>query len=353
MSLKYRFDGTKYEIPQSEIEIYKFLDRSTFIVGPSETGKTTMIEHILEVIKPYIASLFVVYRTKDTDPIYETKTKKPAIFTSFDEDWLAEIRKRQEVASGIQKIADDLDTLMELFNMIATPMEKNNIDNINRTYESLVDGLSGQEKDKFKFTHVSGVTRKLKNVIRKKKPVLSRMNLTSKQKTCIRYLDFKAHMCVIFDDCSAQLQPFLSNNKNELFADLFYRCRHLKLTLIFVLHSDKIIVSDYKKNAFNMIFTAKSEASAFFNRTSMFFSPQEKKQHNLALNKVFDPNDKFRHMRYSSRINPPYYWIKANPEEVTEGLIGSMFFHDLCDKLQSMRENGIVDNEYSALFQMG
>lgn len=352
MSKYYRFGGEKYEIPESEIEIYKFLDKSTLIIGPSETGKTTMISHILEVLRPYVSSLFVIYPTKETRDDYKGKTPNQAIFESFHEPWLQEVRKRQTVASSIQSKSDDIKILKQLFDKVSNDSEKNNIRNIETVFEDMIDGINLNEKEKFKFTHKMGLMRKLKKTIRDRKDNICTTNLTEDQATCLKYLDFKAHTCIIFDDCSSQLKPYMMNNRNELFGDLFYRCRHLRITLIFVLHNDTIANPDYKKNAFNVIFTSKPEASAFFNRPSMYSGSSEKKQHNLAVNAIFDPKDKFQHMRYSSRINPPYYHIKADPFGFTDHMIGSKYFHKLCDRAKNDGKKQVAHNEYSALFQM-
>lgn len=127
---------TGLEVPDLELQPSHFLDCNTVIYGPTKTGKTTIVKHIMKLVSPYIDQGVAIVPTSDSNGAYDDILPAPLIHTrlyipgtgknSKKDDsvagavrFLETIVERQELMAKLYRRANNLETLSKLFSKIS------------------------------------------------------------------------------------------------------------------------------------------------------------------------------------------------------------------------------------------
>ncbi len=95
------------------------LDKTTLIFGGTGSGKTTVIEEILHLLKDHIPT-FLVIVPKTSDAAYRKKLPDRCIKEDLTKKKLQQIWNRQYAATQIYDIANNIDNLSSLFTRAPT-----------------------------------------------------------------------------------------------------------------------------------------------------------------------------------------------------------------------------------------
>ena len=360
MEFKVRHSNKDITIPRADFNVDRYLDHTTIVLGPGGTGKSTAITHIVTEIQDHLAALFVVNPTNPIKHDYDGMTPPQAIFPSFDRDWLEKLKMRQEAAAATYTQAMDIDVLQKIFNKIATRGQRERLTQIQDGFDDLIGELSGTRKDDLEATHKRNVRKYMRGVIRPhKERIMDQLEDMDDPPEDIsytmEYLDFNPRVCVVFDDCTVSLRPFVSNNRDALFGDIFYRCRHFFLSIIICLHDDKILDSDYKRNSYQIIFTTNVVAQGFFERASSNFSSYQKGLSRKVIKIIYDKDARYRKLLYQREADYQFQHYTAEKiDKDDKEMVGSEFFQELCEG--SGRKAGKLyfpqGNDYSDMFKI-
>ena len=137
--------------------------------------------------------------------------------------------------------------------------------------------------------------KKIKNIyrdaVRKNTHIIERNpQLTPQQKIALEWLDINPRLCLVIDDSSEKFQvwmKFFKKNEVNPVESIFYKNRWNFLTLVFAAHDDKLVNTEFRKNARTTIYTNSQALVTSINRAGNGFTPKERKSAMRFATKIF------------------------------------------------------------------
>lgn len=354
------------KLPPLAMNAEKFIDKSIAIYGASGTGKTVIAKSIMRVLKPHIDQVLVVSPTEPSNRQYADFVAAPFIhYRVYQADpanprkddgakgtlrFLMTILQRQEMMAAIYKRANNPEVLAQLFGRLSREarmeghevIEKINakrsrvIARVTEKYAS-TEGLLVE-----KIREVNDQFKRLLVLIYKKHITpeyesLWRGDLSEEERYSLNYLWFNPRLLLIFDDCAAELKPFMSK---EWFRKLFYQGRHVFITLIILAQDDTDLLANLRKNAFISFFTDPVVCVSNFERAANQFPRSTRFAVAGMVPDVFKGDRKFAYIREDSTRQHFYHVMVPYP---TPFKFGSKASLELCESVQS--DGVVMDKE--------
>lgn len=276
-------------IPWFPKDYNNYLDKTTLIFGGTSSGKTSIVEEILFLLKDHIPN-FLVIAPRTSDMAYRSKLPSRCIKEDFTKKQLCQLWDRQYQATEVYNTANKLELLESLFHLAPDrenivkieAIKRKAAHKINEIDSSNLDyGQKRAQKLAIEELQKKTIKRIYQDTIRKNKSImLNHPDLTPHQHIAIEFLDFNPRLCLIIDDSSEKFQSWMSMfKKNEVnpFGSIFYKNRWNYLTLIIAAHDDKVINTEFRKNSRVTIYTTSQSLIASLNRQGNGFSSKEKK----------------------------------------------------------------------------
>jgi hypothetical protein len=309
-----------------------YLNKTTIIYGRTNSGKTTIIDEVMFLLKPHIPLIFVVAPTNASNNAYTDKIPPQCIFKELDVNWLEKLLTRQKNSAGAYINANKLPTLKALFDMVSDSSSRSiELSIIKKAANALiyldecVMDFSSKKLQKSQILVERDVILKkiYKTSIRYNKVNLENDKaLTKSQKAALAFLDFNPNIVLILDDCASKFK--MMAKKSTAIKEIFYEGRHYFITLIISAQDDKEIDSELRKNTTVSMFTTAQSATSNFERTSNGYPKHEKLMAKLCTDTIFkqDSNDltHFRKFVYiQNESNPFCYTIADLYDDFTMG----------------------------------
>lgn len=261
-------DGSK--IPYLRKDPSIFLRKITALYGETESGKSTIIQEFMYLLRKSIPNVIIFAPTNDSNNLYTGKTYKPGIFTVLTIEILEEIFMRQKEAMRIYDIANNMEIMRSVFMKIADDRTRTIVNSVNRDAERhlslaaqryLDPGMRKSEEIKIKNMREQALRRTYKLCIEANRAsLLKDPSLTDAQYIAVFYYEFIPDMLLVFDDCAT----FFSQHKNEkIIKDMFYEGRHGAITSVFSFQGTSNIPPDLRRAAHISIFTTQASANAY------------------------------------------------------------------------------------------
>ena len=346
-------------IPWLEKDYNNYLDKTTLIFGGTGSGKTTIIEEILYLLKDHIPN-FIVIAPKTSDSTYKSKLPARCIKEDFTKQQLKQLWDRQYAVTDIYNIANKFEILEELFNMIPNRESIIMIESIKRKALQKIKEIEtsfldyGQKKaqklaiEESQKKHIKTI---YKDTIRKNSFVLkSNLNLTAQQMIAIEYLDFNPRLGLIIDDSSEKFQKWMSyfkKNEDNIFGSIFYKNRWNYLTLIFAAHDDKVINPEFRKNSRVTIYTGSVSLVTSLNRQGNGYTTKEKKDTMRYATRVFSNDEKSNiktHQKLCYIREDAHPWKYTIAEPPPDFKLGCNPTIELIANMPSNNENNLKEN---------
>lgn len=365
------------EIRRLVLSAEMLVNRSIVAYGPSKSGKTVMIKHILDLLRGTVAQGFLVSPTEPANQSYQDYFPAPLIHYEMRGadpknpkkllegkagalQFLNSLWKRQEMQVQVYKQANEISILRKLqrrlpakvrteIAKVLAPMHKkmdSTIVKIKKRYAS----QPGEIVEKTRCatdTFEEAERRLIKNYVRQNLSALWQEPLTAPERNSIVYIDYNPHTVLILDDCGADLKPLMGT---ALFKNMFYRNRHIYLTVIFAFQDDTDLTANLRKNAFVSIFCDMTSAQTHFEQTGNRYSKDVKKKVQRMLPVIFA--HRYRKLAYI-RDDPRkqnFYHLTARPPD------GRMFpspaILEYCKEVERKGAMADTNNPYFRRFQV-
>ena len=310
------------ETPTYNMKSTDLLLKTTVMYGESNSGKSTIIYHMLKLLRPYIPIFIVISPTAASNGDYDERIPGVLIFKEPTIEIFKAIYQRQEASAAFYRKANKIPVLESLYSKIrdrkvdniVTAIKRKRIFAKQKIAEQYAHDLSKRD-DEFKSID-STTDETLRNVyratIRKHKEFLSKQyKLSAEQSYCLKYLDFNPNLGLIVDDCAAQIKQW---GKDETIGKIFYQGRHNFITSIYTFQHDKLLDTNFRQNAFISIFTTEKCARAYFTRPTNNFDKDEQNKVKNILKEIFvpsDPTKKFQKLIYVRESKQQYFKFTA------------------------------------------
>ncbi len=304
------------------------LDKTTLIFGGTGSGKTTIIEEVLYLVKDHISN-YLVIAPRTSDSAYRRKLPSRCIKEDLTKKKLQKIWDRQYHVTQIYNTANDINVLESLFKKSPDRQSYVMIEAIKKKAADVIqkidtnDGLDFGKKRSQKISVEELQTKRIKAIykvaIRKNRSILERMELPAHEKIALEYLDIDPRFCLIIDDCSEKFNTWMKYfKKGEVnpFDSIFYKGRHNYITLIFASHDDKLVPPELRKNARVTVYTNSQALVASINKTGNGFTSKDKKDAMEYAARVFgeekDGIKTHQKLCYIREEVPPFKYTIAN-----------------------------------------
>lgn len=316
-------------IPWFHKDVNSHLDKTTLIYGGTGSGKTTIIEEILYLLRDYVPN-FVVIAPRTSDAAYRRKLPARCIKEDFTKERLQTLWNRQYYATQLYNTANDINILESLFQMAPDREGTVMLEAIKRKAANLIKvidvspnldfGQKKAQKTAIEELQIKKIKLIYRDAVRKHRAIIEKNpGLTAQQKIALDYLDFNPRLCLIIDDCSEKFQVwmrFFKKNEVNPFESIFYKNRWNYLTLVFAAHDDKLVNTELRKNSRVTIYTNSQALVTSINRAGNGFTPKEKKEAMQYAAKIFGDDDKsvktHQKMCYVREDPHPFKYIIAN-----------------------------------------
>lgn len=316
-------------IPWFSKDVNNHLDKTTLIFGGTGSGKTTVIEEILYLLKDYVPN-FMVIAPRTSDAAYRRKLPSRCIKEDFTKERLQKLWNRQYYATQLYNTANDINILESLFKVAPDRESIVMLEAIKRKASDMIKviemspnldfGQKKAQKTAIEELQIKKIKIIYRDAVRKNKHIIERNpDLTTQQKIALDYLDFNPRLCLIIDDCSEKFQvwmKFFKKNEVNPFESIFYKNRWNYLTLVFAAHDDKLVNTELRKNSRVTIYTNSQALVTSINRAGNGFTPKEKKEAMRYAAKIFGDEEKgvktHQKMCYIREDPHPFKYLIAN-----------------------------------------
>ena len=372
----YTEEGT--EVPPLHFTSDMLLDKSIVLYGASKSGKTVFIKHIMDLLREHVSQCILVSPSEPANNAYRDympralthyamkapDPKNPRKMLEGDAgaiQFLTNIWQRQEMLVQIYEQANSLANLRSLTGRLSASARaeiQKALDPANtkrastmRKLEKRYRGQSGELKEQRRkvnemFEQVERSMYK-SHIWASFKQLWSCEDLSDSEKIALQYIDLNPRMVLVLDDCGADLKAIMNK---PIFKRLFYRNRHVRLTVIFAFQDDTDLVTNLRKNAFVSICCDRVSAEALFTRGSNNFSSDVKKKVKEIVTPVYE--ERYRKLAYirddPRKIN--FYHCMATPPKGHMFPCGAIL--EFCQQVERSGATADTNNPYFGSFSV-
>lgn len=365
------------KIPELRINPRSYIDKTIVIYGPSKTGKTVITKNIMKIVSSYIDQILVIAPSEPSNRSYEGFVESPFVHYKLyisdpnssnskkddskerSSNFLESIWKRQEMMAAIYTRSNKIEIISSLFDRVSNDIKKDGtilVSNIIKKRENSLNEIREKYKGNqglcdSKIKDLNSVYDDLliqlyKKYIHLDYEKLWNSNLSEDERYSLKYLCFNPRLLLIFDDCAAQLRPFLSK---EIFRKLFYQNRHGFITLILCCQDDTDLPTNLRKNAFINFFTEPVVCLSNFERSSNNYSKHAKSFVTEIIPYVFKGYRKMAYIREDDKNNSFYHVTFEYPEVFK---FGSKALHELCEIVKNSGTSMDTSNPFYDYFKL-
>lgn len=342
-----------------------FLNKMTLIFGASESGKSTIIDEIMVLIKPYIPLGFVICPTNKTNQAYTGKVPRRCIKDGKNlkklARWLEMLLERQEDACEMYMIANNVDNLKALFSRcndshaskLAQLVCKGARDSM--IFVDNAKDLNFAQKKAQKTSIMKDRDRTIRKIykttIRFNKLKLESADLSDLERAALTFLDLNPQIYLIFDDCASTFKQLYK--LTPAIKKIFYEGRHKFISTILCSQDDKEIDSELRKNSMTSIFTTSRISTSTFDRTSNGYPKHDRVRAKLAIEKVFkqEPNKPKHYQKLVYLQNQPDPFRYTIADLYPDFKMGCDAIWDFDNKLHDGNATEVTDNPFFAKYK--
>lgn len=292
--------------------------RSTFLYGDTGSGKSTMLDHMLHILKDDLTNCYVLSGSETSNGFFTGKVPSLSIKNSIVNntaktlEWLKRTMTHQKEITEMCKKANDIKNLESTFDLCAVgdaAKYKTRQENIMRftdrilgeiEVEHMHDAAKRKElKNKTKLESETALRKLYMALIALKLKDLktSGIKLDLNQTVVVEYLFVNPHIGLVIDDCADRFKSWFKMDQ-EVFKELVYRARHYSMTVLITTQGDKEFNSELRINAYNSIFTSENLAYLNFTRAANGYDANMIREAKRVIPQLFRQTDeKNKHFR--------------------------------------------------------
>lgn len=332
-----------------------FKDKLTILFGPSESGKSTILDEILYYLKEEIPIAMAIVPTDAVNGGLSKRLGKLIVHTDFNKNLMENLFTRQGKVMQIYNKVNNIKVQMTLFNKFATHGEKKYEQHILHEYKHAVQKLSNSSYEKSFKVRTKRSLESHKNdrlsqlyttTIRIKRSKYSEnmemLNLSKENIMIMKFLDFNPRILLVLDDCAAGIKKW---SKDEKIRKVFFEGRHFKITSIYTFQDDKTLDSELRKQAFVNVFTTPQVANAYFERKANSFTKEQRMRARSAIDAVFSKDLPHRKLVYI-RKEDTFYHNQSEMYGDNEFMFGCKAYWEFINRVSNQEENVMISELY-------
>jgi ABC-type branched-subunit amino acid transport system ATPase component len=347
------------ELEHVEDTYYTYLNKSIFIYGPSKTGKTVTVKHILKKLMPHIPIAFLICPSEPANNSYKGIIGRAALYLDVDIKFLKELFTFQEMRAQIFEKTNDIKVLEKLYLQVAHSRVDELLCILEDKYERAIEKARKFKNDAAAESEIKSIQEKYddarKILYRKQISVnvskFKEKKLSNEEVLVLEYINLNPNILLIFDDYAAGLKKM---GNTEVMKNYMYRGRHAKITLMIVNHSSTDLPPSIRTNAFVIIFGSAEMATAYFAKSSgNGFTSEQAKEIKKKIDRVYEEKyrepEKYRKLVWVREGSAKqYYYFLA--DVVKTEMFGCDAFIEMCSRGEKDQNSLDTSNPYFAKF---
>lgn len=348
-------------IPRVDDSKKYFLNVLTILFGPSGSGKSSIIMHILNTLRDVVPMGIVCCPTSVANGDYDNVIPPECVYDDLTAELMKKIFTRQSNVITMYNMVRDIDLLRPMFQIVADDSYQNKIARL----DALIRESTSKVRSTYDVDEVDSIIKDLQNRYQKKVVkimrtcikenivALSKHDLTEMQITILQNFEINPNLLLIIDDCAASIKEWqhLEDTKK-----LFFQGRHFKITTILTMQNESVIPVPLRTNAHIHIFTMKKVVMTYFKKDTSGASPDERKRYEKIASIIFERGE-------DSRPNYRKFVIFGNiiaTEDKVQYLIadpkrkrfGSTAAWEMCNRVRTTTPHALTKSSFTKMFNM-
>lgn len=288
------------KVPWFDMQSGAFLDRTTAVIGASNSGKTVVVRSILHKLRNKFPCCLVIV-PDNTRAAYEKIVPKCCMTETLAKGQLEGLWRRQKEATQCYSIANDKDTLRELFARLRSTSTKRHIAQLKSDLESICARIEsdhslemGDKLAKMAILKKNVAARILslykEAIERNKKELAACTGLSDRERIALHYLRSNPRLLIVIDDSTEEFKRWMKmfkSGEDNVFNNIFYKGRHQFITLVFALQDDLALTTELRRNTHVSIYTTSTALITAVGRTNGGYSRDERKIASSIASRVF------------------------------------------------------------------
>lgn len=331
--------GIKIYPIESDEDIYKaFFCKITAIYGLTGSGKSFLINTILQSLAGVIPRFITYSATEAVNHNYTNMSCSPTVFSTFDPGLIKKNMEFQEGIMNYWKQGNELETLEPIFQRVASSADKIKAE----SYIKQLDQLPIDTETDKKRIEISKVEI-YKSFIRT-------AHLSNKDDITVKkWMDINPCFCYLIDDFAAEMST-ATKSKNayqEFFRSQSFNIRHYFSTAFILLQDLNALDPRMRTNIQTNIFTSMSEARGFFKNSTNNFSKEVFKDANSVCDKL-EKMGGYRALVYCRSTTNNHLWYYMIGKSDAKPVLQCKPLRVLCEQVKDdSKKNANTTNAFA------
>lgn len=339
-----------------------FYNRLTILYGPSGSGKSSLIQHLLNSLRDVVPIAIVCCPTATVNGDYAGIIPDECVYDDVSKSLLQRIFQRQNSVMAMYKMVRDIDNLKPLFWPVATEDARRKVSRLT----AIFDRGSTQIKATYSEEDVEGAIADLTAKYHKKMVKIMRATigasiiklhafaLTDLQKTLLDNFEINPSLLLLIDDCMASIKEWKDLEETK---KLFYQGRHYFVTTLISAQNEVCIPPSFRINAHINMFTTETIVNSFINKVSSGISASERKLISQIAQTIFAPSSDTARPNFKKLVifgqiiktNSKIQYMIAIPKKKK---FGSAAVWSMCSQVKRGTTAAVTSNAFSKMFAM-
>lgn len=349
-------------IPRVDDAQQYFLNRLTIVYGPSGSGKSSIILHILNTLRDHVPIGIVCCPTAAMNSDYDNIFPNQCIYDDLTKPLLQRIFQRQNNVMTMYNLVRDPDTIKPLYKFVADSDSNAKIEKLDSIYrkgcQDIKSGYGDDEIDSAIGELTQKYNKKLVKIMRgciiNNIKRLQSCNLTEMQISLLNNFQINPNLCLLLDDCAASIKEWKDLTETK---QLFFQGRHFRLSCILSFQNDSILPPPLRMNAHISLFTTEKIVNTFFNKASSGASNEDRKKIAKIASDIFATSEDRSRPNYKKLVvfgaviktEHKIQYMIGNPKKKK---FGSAALWDLCNQVQRETSSSVSSNSFSKMFSL-
>ncbi len=238
------------QLEKTDLSVSMLLDRAWAIYGKPGSGKSSIIKHMLYVLREYV-SVVIVFSLSEGDNNAYSKSMVPRclVHDAVSEDVIRSIAMKQRQRREVYEKANDLAVLRLLYDRVASREQLAARDELQQGYEQMCKDKVPDEETELVFKEQ--MRKFMRAVINANRERIQK-DISVEEKFSLCWMNFNPRIVVIFDDCTTELSR-LKSCADVL--ETIFRGRHFFCTVLIASHGESVMLPIMRSSMRGSIFT--------------------------------------------------------------------------------------------------
>ncbi len=334
----------------------------TILYGPSGSGKSSLVQHILNTLRDSIPLIIVCCPTASLNGDYNGIVPEQCIYDEVNKPLMQRLFQRQTNVMAMYDLVRNVDQIKSIYALIADNDSRAKIQKLTDIYRK----GSSEIKNSCKEDEIDSMLEELKTKYNKKRVKIMRgcinahidrlnsLPLTEMQRSILTNFNINPRIMLLFDDVMHNVSEW---SKWEETKKLFFQARHFGVACCLTAQSITLIPPQLRSNAHVSIFTTQTIANEFVSKATSGIPNDQRKMISKIAAAVFAPSEDRSRPNYKKlvifgQIVPTEPKIQYIIGSIKKKRFGSAALWHICEEVKRDSSTAVNSTSFSKMFAL-